>query len=54
MVGKRIRMERVVNRNTEKTVMVPLIHEGWNAMNTIATRYWQGFYFYCRAGPPLG
>ena len=26
MLGKRIRMERVMNRNTKKTVMVPLIH----------------------------
>jgi predicted phospho-2-dehydro-3-deoxyheptonate aldolase len=26
MLGKRIRMERVMNRNTRKTVMVPLIH----------------------------
>ncbi len=26
MLGKRIRMERVMDRNTKKTVMVPLIH----------------------------
>ena len=26
MLGKKIRMERVMNRNTRKTVMVPLIH----------------------------
>ncbi len=26
MLGKRIRMERVMNRNTAKTVLVPLIH----------------------------
>jgi predicted phospho-2-dehydro-3-deoxyheptonate aldolase len=26
MLGKSIRMERVINRNTKKTVMVPLIH----------------------------
>lgn len=26
MLGKRIRMERVIDRNTRKTVMVPLIH----------------------------
>ena len=26
MLGKRIRMERIMNRNTRKTVMIPLIH----------------------------
>ncbi len=26
MLGKRIRMERVIDRNTKKTIMVPLIH----------------------------
>ncbi|HUU81834.1 MAG TPA: fructose-bisphosphate aldolase, partial [Acidobacteriota bacterium] len=26
MLGKRIRMERIMDRNTKKTVMVPLTH----------------------------